>query len=101
MVGDGGVGAVLRPEAYRHYVERFREQEKGAPGTVGADPWNWMQKEIPWFDSSDKSFEEMYYFRWYAWRKHLVETKRGYVITEWLPKPEGPEGFLGAWPEAL
>jgi hypothetical protein len=81
-------------------VERFREQEKEATGTVGADPWNWMQKEIPWFDSSDKSFEEMYYFRWYAWRKHLVETKRGYVITEWLPKPEAADGFFGALPDA-
>ena len=29
----------------------------------------------------------MYYFRWYAWKKHLVHTPTGYIITEWLPKP--------------
>ena len=99
--GGGQTGAaVLRPESYRHYVEMFREQEKEATGKEGADSWAWMQKEIPWFDSSDKQFEEMYYFRWYAWQKHLVETKRGYVITEWLPKPEAKDGFFGALPDA-
>jgi hypothetical protein len=99
-MGQGSGAAVLKSESYRHYVERFREQEKEATGTIGADPWSWMQREIPWFDSSDKSFEEMYYFRWYAWSKHLVETKRGYVITEWLPKPEAADGFFGALPDA-
>ena len=100
VIGQGTGVTVLKPEAYRHYVEMFREQEKEATGTEGADSWAWMQKEIPWFDSSDKRFEEMYYFRWYAWQKHLVETKRGYVITEWLPKPEMPDGFFGALPDA-
>jgi hypothetical protein len=42
----------------------------------------------------------MYYFRWYAWRKHLVETRLGYVITEWLPKPEAADGY-GALPDAM
>lgn len=92
--------AVLHPESYRHYVEMFRNQEKEATGQMGTDSWAWMKKEIPWFDSSDKQFEEMYYFRWYAWQKHVVETKRGYVITEWLPKPEAKDGFFGALPDA-
>ena len=99
-MGQGTGAAVLKPEGYRHYVEMFREQEREATGTQGEDPWGWMEKEIPWFDSSDKQFEEMYYFRWYAWRKHLVETRRGYVITEWLPKPEAKDGFFGALPDA-
>lgn len=97
--GKTGVG-LLQPKSYRHYVEMFRQQEKDATGKLGADSWGWMEKEIPWFDSSDKQFEEMYYFRWYAWQKHLVETKRGYVITEWLPKPEAKDGFFGALPDA-
>jgi hypothetical protein len=102
--------AVLQPEVYRHYVDLFRMQEREAtgkvyPGEGGEDEWTWMQREIPWFDSSDKQFEEMYYFRWYAWKKHLVETSRGYVITEWLPKldfpsPQAPDGSYGALPDA-
>lgn len=90
--------AILRPSEYRHYIEMFREQEKEATGTEGADSWSWMEQEIPWFDSSDKAFEEMYYFRWYAWQKHLVKTRQGYLITEWLPKPE--QADFGALPDA-
>ena len=94
---------VLRPADYRHYVELFREQEKEATGKLyegegDESTWTWMQREIPWFDSSDKAFEEMYYFRWYAWKKHLVKTPRGYLITEWLPKPDMPD--YGVLPDA-
>jgi hypothetical protein len=92
--------SILKPTAYRHYVESFRQQEREATGKVGDDSWEWMEREIPWFDASDKRFEEMYYFRWYAWQKHLVETKRGYIITEWLPKPEMVDGSFGALPDA-
>jgi hypothetical protein len=97
--------AVLKPEDYRHYVELFRMQEQEATGKVydgvsGEDAWTWMKREVPWFDSSDKKFEEMYYFRWYAWKKHLVETPHGYVVTEWLPKPEFKDGSYGALPDA-
>jgi len=97
--------AVLKPDEYRHYVDLFRIQEQEATGKIydgesGEDPWAWMKREIPWFDSSDKKFEEMYYFRWYAWKKHLVQTPQGYVITEWLPKPEFKDGSYGALPDA-
>jgi len=90
---------------YKHYVDLFRKQEleatgKEYPGEGGEDSWSWIEREIPWFDSSDKNFEEMYYFRWYAWKKHLVATPKGYVITEWLPKPEMPDGSFGALPDA-
>ena len=95
--------AVLRPADYSHYVDTFRDQERQATGKLyegegGEDTWSWMQCEIPWFDSSDKHFEEMYYFRWYAWKKHLVKTPQGYLITEWLPKPAMAD--YGALPDA-
>jgi len=98
-------GSFLHPEDYRHYVDTFHDQEREATGKIyegedGASSWAWMQREIPWFDSSDKNFEEMYYFRWYAWKKHLVKTSHGYVITEWLPKPDAPDGNYGALPDA-
>jgi len=102
--------AVLRPTDYQHYIDLFRNQEREATGVEylgvnGEDSWTWMQHEIPWFDSSNKQFEEMYYFRWYAWRKHLVSTPHGYVITEWLPKLDFPkpgqeDGSYGALPDA-
>ncbi|HEY1647139.1 MAG TPA: glycosyl hydrolase family 65 protein [Terracidiphilus sp.] len=92
--------AVLHANDYRHYVTRFAADELEATGKSPADEWPWMQANIPLFDASDKQFEEMYYFRWYAWEKHLVATPRGFVITEWLPKPDAPDGLYGALPDA-
>jgi hypothetical protein len=86
-----GLGApVLRPADYRPYVDTFQQQEREATGKLyqgegGEDAWVWMLQEIPWFEASDKQFEEMYYFRWYAWKKHLVQAPSGTIVTEWLP----------------
>jgi hypothetical protein len=95
--------ALLLAMDYHHYVETFKGQEREATGKVyegemNEDTWTWMQREIPWFDSSNKQFEEMYYFRWYAWKKHLVKAPGGYLITEWLPKPNLPD--FGVLPDA-
>jgi len=91
---------LLHPNTFHHYVTQFAADEHEATGNAPADEWPWLEANIPLFSSSDKQFEEMYYFRWYAWQKHLVSTKRGFVITEWLPKPEMKDGFFGALPDA-
>jgi len=49
-----------------------------------AQSWVWLQKEVPLFECPDREVEEMYYFRWWAFRKHLVKTPAGFVITEFL-----------------
>ena len=90
---------VLHPADYSHYIDTFRLQEREATGKLyegedGEDTFTWMQRNIPFFESSDKAFEEMYYFRWYAWKKHLVHTPSGYLITEWLPKPDMPDFWV-------
>lgn len=77
---------VLNPDSYRHYIREFSRQQIEATGKAGENPWPWMQANIPWFDSSAKDFEEMYYFRWYAWQKHVVSTPTGFVITEFIPR---------------
>ncbi len=92
--------SILRADDYRRYVVQFAADEREATGQQPADEWPWMVENIPLFDSSNKQFEEMYYFRWYAWQKHVVSTPRGYIITEWLPRPADPEGFFGALPDA-
>lgn len=45
----------------------------------------WMDRNIPLFECPDKEIEEIYYFRWWTFRKHLKETPDGFVITEFLP----------------
>lgn len=77
---------LLKPASYHHYIQEFLQQEVEATGKPGQDPWPWMKANIPWFDSSAKNFEEIYYFRWFAYQKHVVSTPRGFVVTEFLPK---------------
>jgi hypothetical protein len=43
-----------------------------------------MQREIPLFACPDPEVEETYYFRWWSFRKHLVQATNGMVITEFL-----------------
>ncbi|MDE3149297.1 MAG: hypothetical protein KGL37_07490 [Acidobacteriota bacterium] len=96
----GNPFTVLHAGDYHHYVVQFAADESAATGHQPSDEWPWIEANIPLFSSSDKQFEEMYYFRWYAWQKHVVQTKRGYLITEWLPKPLAPDGSYGALPDA-
>ena len=51
-----------------------------------AEAWNWMVTQIPFFHCPSKRLEEIYYFRWWTFRKHIKETSDGFVITEFLPK---------------
>ncbi|MGA3129809.1 MAG: glycosyl hydrolase family 65 protein [Terracidiphilus sp.] len=96
----GQTFAVLHAEDYHHYVNQFAADEREATGHEPVDKWPWIAANVPLFDSSNKQFAEMYYFRWYAWQKHLVSTPHGFIITEWLPKPAEPDGFFGALPDA-
>lgn len=45
-----------------------------------------LAKNIPLFDCPDESINGTYYFRWWTFRKHIVKTEKGHVITEFLPK---------------
>src|SRR5579875_3834768 len=92
------VFTVLSLGDYRHYATQFAADEREATGKSPDDEWPWMAANIPLFSGSDKQFEEMYYFRWYAWKKHLVHTPHGYIITEWLPRPNLPN--FDALPDA-
>lgn len=77
----------LKPENFRPYVETFdqndNEQKKNFVDNAAA--WGWMEKNIPLFECSDKELEELYYFRWWTFRKHIRKTPDGFVVTEFLP----------------
>jgi len=78
--------AVLKPADFAHHVERFNAMEdENVTNTISnAQSWSWLQKEIPFFECPDREVEEMYYFRWWSFRKHLVKTPAGWVVTEFL-----------------
>jgi len=82
--------AVLSPSAFKHYVDRFNDEDPAGKAETLAIPnseaWSFMERNIPWFDCPDKQLEETYYYRWWAYRKHLAETPAGWVVTEFLPQ---------------
>ena len=77
---------ILVPSDYHHYFEEFAREETAATGKAATDEWPWMVANIPWFDTSAKDFEQMYYFRWFSFRKHVIATPSGFVINEFLPR---------------
>ncbi len=44
----------------------------------------WMAANIPLFECPDATIEKIYYYRWWAIRKHLKRTPDGYVFTEFI-----------------
>jgi hypothetical protein len=51
------------------------------PNAKAAD---WLSQNIPLFECPDTTLEKIYYYRWWALRKHLKETPDGFVFTEFI-----------------
>ncbi len=47
--------------------------------------WAFLKDNIPLFDCPDNAITEIYYFRWWTYRKHIAKTPAGFIITEFLP----------------
>ena len=77
---------LLDPETFRHYVEQFnRDDKEDVAGLIhNADAWAWMKSNIPFFSCPDPDIELTYYYRWWAYRKHIENTPEGFVLTEFL-----------------
>ncbi|MDQ6479095.1 MGH1-like glycoside hydrolase domain-containing protein [Dyadobacter sp. LHD-138] len=78
--------AVLKTENYRHHVEHFNrmEGENKVNAISNAQSWDWMKANIPLFDCPQDNFQEIYYYRWWTFRKHIHQTPQGFIITEFL-----------------
>ena len=81
-----GTASVLNYADYKHYVDYFNtmEDENIVQAIPNAKAWQWMTENVPLFDCPQKSFEEMWYFRWWTLRKHIKTTPVGYAMTEFL-----------------
>lgn len=49
-----------------------------------SEAFDWIRANVPFFSCPDPEVERVYYYRWWTFRKHIKETPRGYVITEFL-----------------
>jgi len=88
QTGDATPPALLSWQAYAPYIAHFNamEDENVAQLIPNAQAADWLQREIPLFDCPDPMFEEMYYYRWWTLRKHLIQTPTGFAQTEFLVK---------------
>ena len=83
-----GKPMVLKAGAFKSYVDAFnaRDEELYVQHVPNKDAWAFLERNIPLLDCPDKDIEEIYYFRWWTYRKHVKKTPDGFVITEFLPK---------------
>ena len=72
----------------RSYIDKFNinDQEIYTQLFENKDAFSFLSEQIPLIDCPDKEIEEIYYFRWWTYRKHIKETEKGHIITEFLPK---------------
>lgn len=75
---------LLNPESYRATFDRFVADEQEMLGSAPELPWNWFVANIPWLDTPDPEINEIYYFRWYSFQKHIRHVPDGYLISEFL-----------------
>ncbi len=78
---------VLDAISFKHFIDTFQPNDKESiiNAIPNNDAWDWMSENIPLFDCPDKEMEEIYYFRWWTYRKHIKKTPDGFIITEFLP----------------
>ena len=75
---------VLDPTSIQHYFTGFYNDEREMLGTAPPVPWDWFVQNIPLLDVPDKNIEEIYYFRWYSFQKHIKKSPDGFIIDEFL-----------------
>lgn len=77
---------ILDAEDYRRYVDTFNsmEPERIVNLVPNSASWNWLVQQIPLLDCPAKRLEEIYYFRWWTYRKHFKQTPDGVVMTEFI-----------------
>ena len=108
---DAPPALVLKPDSFQHYVEQFNknDEELYVNYVPNEKAWDFLKANIPLLECPNKDIEEIYYFRWWTFRKHLKETPDGFVVTEFLPKvswsgkhntiscPAGHHLYEGRW----
>ncbi len=77
---------LLKYADFDHYVRYFNsmEDENIVQAIPNAQASQWMQANIPLFTCPQQNFEEIFYYRWWTLRKHIKNTEKGFVFTEFL-----------------
>ena len=88
---------IIKPEDVKHHVEKFNalDDERVVNLIPNASAWGWMTVQLPLFTCPDKQLEEMYYFRWWTYRKHIKRLDDYICLTEFLPREKPVSSAVG------
>lgn len=93
-------GLIARQTTYFNAME----DEPVVNAVPNSESARWLQANIPLFESPDADFDEIYYFRWWAMRKHLRKAPdgspalanwQGCVFTEFINRASPVSSALG------
>lgn len=79
--------AVLKADRLQQYVaffNRIDDKKEVVNYVPDAQAAEWLQQNIPLLDCPDSTIEQIYYYRWYSFRKHLKQTPDGFIFTEFI-----------------
>ena len=76
------------PYRFRHCIRYYNEiDDEPLQNLINNDDFKKrMLSNIPWFECPGLQTEQIYYFRWWVFRKHIKKPPHGYVTTEFLPE---------------
>lgn len=69
-----------------NYVSQFNKDDNEAVVNMidNQRSAQWMKSNIPLLDVPDSAVEQIYYFRWWSFRKHIKHTPQGIIVTEFI-----------------
>jgi len=73
--------ALLDYARFAGHVARFNAQDREEPLNLipNSAAWEWMTRNVPAFECPDPQIEEIYWYRWWTYRKALVRTAGGQI----------------------
>jgi hypothetical protein len=79
---------IIDLDSVRHYVDSFAadDPEKVVNLIPNAKAWDWMTQNVPMFVCPDSRIEEIYYFRWWTYRKHIRQMDDYIALSEFLAR---------------
>lgn len=79
---------ILSTDKLKNFVTEFNASDDEAVVNFvpNAQSFEWLSQNIPLFECPDSVIQKVYYYRWWALRKHLKQTPDGFIFTEFITK---------------
>jgi len=77
---------ILKLDALKKNVDYFNsiDSEAVVNAVPNKESFQWLADNIPLFACPDTTIQQIYYYRWWTFRKHLKQTPDGFIFTEFI-----------------